>query len=1775
MADRREHPSTAEPIAIVGIGCRFPGGADSPERFWDLLVNGIDAIGEFPEGRFDIDAYYDPTPTTPGKIVTRQGGFLRDIDRFDAQFFGISPREAALMDPQQRLLLETAWEALEDAGVAQESLAGSYSGVYVGIWLNDYEAQLYDSDDVELYSTTGGGRYPAAGRLSFALDLRGPSLTVDTACSSSLVAVHLAVQGLRTGETDFALAGGVNVILQPQISLAYSRSGMLAPDGRCKFGDARANGYVRSDGCGVIALKRLRDAHAAGDRIYAVIRGSAVNNDGQGSGFLVQPSADGQVALLRAAYADAGVDPHLVQFVEAHGTGTLAGDPVELRAIGDVLGGGRCSNQPCLVGSVKSNIGHTEGAAGIAGLIKVSLALRNGVIPENLHFADPNPKVQWDALNVAIPTRATPWRDEDTAPVAGVSGFGITGTNAHVVLEAATDPPAADDREPVPGVPVLVPISARSEPALRALASAYADNLRSNTSMTLSDLAHTAATRRSHLSERLAVVGESGEALAGGLSAFAEGRLSASVVRGTAVDQRPRLVFVFPGQGGQWLGMGRRLAATEPVFAEALVRCSVAIESETGWSLWDELHALPEASRLDEIAVVQPAIFGIQVALAALLDYWGLTSDGVVGHSMGEIAAAHVAGILTLDDAAAVICRRSRLLTRVVGRGGMGVVELPLAEAENLLSAYGGRLTVAASNGPTMTVLAGATDDLDHAIGVVQQRGCFARRVRVDVASHSPQVEPLLEDLHQSLIQLAPRQATLAFVSTVAGTSLDGRELDASYWVRNLRQPVLFAPVVLDILRGGECAFLELSPHPVLLGQLQEMARSADGPSVAVGALRREQDEAASLREAVGELWTAGVPVNWKAIAPGTTTLPLPGYPWQRERFWFTGSGRSRGRQKVNGADGESGNPHLGTPMSELAHLPGSRFWQGRIEPTGDASPSAIDGVPIVPGLYAALLAGTAAFGVSGYVEDLCVVDHAMLTSALETQTILIPLSDTSSWSLQLFTRPGSVGPWSLWATARVVAEPPNAEALDLADLQSRMEPDADLGRGHTACWRGECGRLVRLFTDDEPGSSIADVLEMAGAAVLDQQGVRPLLVSRIERIWMPSPNRLDDAAWIYAQHDAAAGETIQLLDNEGVTIATLAGVTMEAPDPELVNRVAMTRIDDWVYNVEWQPVEIRPETPPASRRWIVLGDSTDLALGLEKKLDEYGAPLHGLSGIGDNPEHIERLLRDMLDSAGDSPTEIVDCRSLQLDKDDDPDAVQRACAMSLALVQAVARSSQRSRVRIWFVTRGAQSVGGDVTNPAGAALWGLGRVIANELPEFWGGLIDVGVEPDAQQRSMLIDTITSAGLDREIGLRGGRSFVTRLTRHATTSAERVEIFPDATYVITGGAGGIGLVLARGLAAEGARHIVLLGRSSLSPNAEDAVAAIRDLGVSVAYLRVDIASHAEVASIVAALANGWPPVRGIIHAAGVLSDSTILQLSPADLESVAAPKVAGAWNLINGLASSSLDFVAFCSSVSALMGTPGQGNYAAANAVLDAYASLLRSRGIPAVSIAWGRWGEVGLVNTDDRIAGLDQLGLVPVPPAAGVEAFMRVARSSRANVAVADIAWARYAERQVAVPPRFQALVPNTDTSSSNDTARSGSILDRLQSVRPDERQASLLDHIRELTAAVLRFEGPERIHPGQGFFQMGMDSLMAVELKNRLQHSLDRTLSATLTFDYPTPTALARSLFDELFPEALIDDDVAEAPSIVEDVLDLPDDAVRALLDSELQFLEKELLR
>ncbi|MFO1456201.1 MAG: type I polyketide synthase [Steroidobacteraceae bacterium] len=1390
--------SASTGVAIVGIGCRFPGGVNSPRDFWKLLVEGRNAISEIPPNRFDTAHYFDPRPATPGRIMSRWGGYLDNIDAFDTSFFGMSPREVERLDPQQRLLLEASCEALDDAGQDRAAMEGSRTGVFVGQWLSDFEARLFANPEiVDFYMTTGSGRYATSGRLSYALGLRGPSLTIDTACSSSLVAVHLAAASIRRGESSMALAGGVNVILQPQITIAYSQSRMMAPDGRCKFGDARGDGYVRSEGVGIVVLKDLERAVADGDRIYAVIRGSAVNNDGRSSGSMGTPSRIGQAELLEQALADAAVAPASIGVVEAHGTGTRAGDPVEIGALSDVLARGRAVGEVAWVGSVKTNIGHAEGAAGVAGLVKAALSLHHGAIPASLNFEQPNPMIPWGEIPLRIPTAAIPWTRGAGPRRAGVSAFGIAGTNAHVVLEeapaAAVDSNrSAESRRSVHGSGHLLLLSAATPEALSQRARDLDSHLRGiggDVEQALEAVCHTAAVRRTHLEHRLAVLAEGREAMCDRLLEFAAGRADEHCILGHASQgKRRRMVFIYPGQGSQWLGMGRDLLHTAPAFGEALQRCDALIRTQAGWSVIEELRADAAESRLADIDVVQPVLFALQVALTQLWRDLGVEPDVVVGHSMGEVAAAWAAGAFSLEDAVQVICSRSRLMREARGKGAMALVELGLEEAGEAVAEFGDRLCVAVSNSLRSTVVAGEPAALDDFLARLERREVFQRRINVDVASHSPQMNPLLEPLRKSLAGLVPRDGALPLHSTVDARPVAGHELDADYWVRNLRSTVRFGPVIRALLAEGPATFVELSPHPALLASIQQEQQAAgvEGPTIA--SLQRDTDGAIAFQFALAGAHVGGHAVRWsKAIACAGRLADLPAYPWQRERHWYeppATAGGGAGRAGLLGemvASSLDGDMQLGELRVDLKRMP-------------YLADHKVRGVVVVPAALFVELSCAAGLRVFGgdlvSIENLQFDEALMLETAAERLVqVAVSAGPPGKRALRISSRDAtrSDSTWTVHARGflaprrsddRAAAAPPELVAARPANehYAAAAQRGLEYGpafQGIVQLQRDGHGATARLAlpegltgTGHTLHPALLDAALQLGVALIDRGSPDDTFVPvRIEAVAAVRRGTLT-AGWARATLRAAAPQSstvivdVDVHGDDGHLLLRITGLALHRIG------VARTASGPSSYALEWRQrsddgpgaiaktAPLRQQGPPGTT-WLIVSDDAGHADAIAAPLRARGEPVSVSSGSA-TASQLESSIYDA----------VIYAPGMGIADDAESDsfaAAQENCTALLDAIHALTRADTSRVSRFVVVTRGAEAVQPqEAPRLDQAPLWGVMRTLANEHAELRSRVIDLPRAPAGADYQRLAVELIQCDED-QVAVRDGRSLVPRL----------------------------------------------------------------------------------------------------------------------------------------------------------------------------------------------------------------------------------------------------------------------------------------------------------------------------------------------------------------------------------------------------------------------------
>ncbi|GHF50046.1 amino acid adenylation domain-containing protein [Streptomyces sp. NRRL_ISP-5395] len=1800
-------------VAIIGMGCRLPGGASDHRTYWRNLMAGKDCITPTPPDRYDVRTLGSRFRDKPGRLVGGRGGYIDGFDEFDPAFFGISPREADHMDPQQRKLLEVAWEALEDGGQRPADLAGGNVAVYVGAFTLDYKIlQFADLGFTSLaaHTATGTMMTMVSNRISYCFDFRGPSLSIDTACSSSLVAVHLACQALNNGESDLALAGGTLLHMAPQYTVAETKGGFLSPEGRSRTFDAAADGYVRAEGVGLVALKRLDDAVRDGDRIHAVIAGSGVNQDGHTNGITV-PNADAQVDLIRRVCAEAGITPGDLQYMEAHGTSTPVGDPIEANALARALAIGRAPGARAYVGSVKTNIGHTESAAGIAGLIKTVLSIQHRTVPPHINLENLNPAIDPATLPYEIPTRPTAWPAHEGPARAGVNSFGFGGTNAHVVLEEAPPPPPKTGAAPPAGRPwSILPLSARNPDALVELAAGIRGELAGDNgpAVALDDLGHTLAHRRQHLPERLSVVYSTRASLDEALAAHGRGEPHPRVVHGRARESADRrLVWVFTGMGPQWWGMGRQLLAEEPVFREAVEACDRALREFADWSLIEELTADEYVSRMSETWLAQPANFAVQVALAALWRSHGVRPDAVVGHSTGEIAAFHAAGVYSLRDAARIVVHRSRLQQTLAGTGAMLAVSLSEDEAERRVRPYRDRVSVAAVNSPTAITLAGDEAALTLLAEELRAEQQFAKFLTVEVPYHSVGMERIKDELLAELAPLEPRPARVPLYLTGVEGTARGEELDAAYWWKNVRDRVRFRSAVDRIAADGHQLFLEIGPHPVLGHAIRECLEAGGTTGLTLPSIRRRENESERFAASLGSLHTLGVTVDWDVLQPTGRPVTLPRHPFRRDRHW------TEPRPVAQVRLGHRDHPLLGRRTDRTEPT-----WQARLD-TED-----------LPYLADHRIQDTVVFPAAGYLEmaaqavlrltggTTAVLADIDLRKALflpdgEDRTVEVSLSLENA-AFTIASPTGDDGERAVHASGivrtgqrRRTAPPLDAPAIRARSLRHLEGPDcytalAALGYHYGPAfqaveevWIGAGEVLARIrppeaIGDDAAGHHLHPVLLDACFQTLLTPLIPPTPEGPAPGTGIRLPLSVDEVAlepigdqpfWAHAtllpgDADTTLGN-IALYADDGTPLGRVHG--FRAADVEkAATAVARTTIDSWLAEPAWT------EAPPLSAEdtardhdWLVLADNGGVAdafaalaaargerCRLVRRGAAYTASGDGVTFTVDpaSDADLRRLLAD-LDRAGgpfrgavlhlwnlDAPA-LADCDRAAL-----RDHTGAGAYGLIALARLLLARGGGGRLHI--VTRGAQpALPGEGPEPLGAPAWGIGRVLRHqELIDHPGKLIDLdprrrpGPGGDRAEAEALLAEVLSDD-EEEIALRDGGRRTSRLrpAEHLTRPLPP-RLRADGSYLVTGAFGALGRLLCRTLVRRGARRIVLVGRTPVPAREKwagtdpataegRAVALLRELealGAQPVLATLDITDEDALTGwLDAHRQSGAPPVRGVFHLAGQVRDTLVADLDRAAFDAVHDPKTVGAHLLHRHLRDEPLEHFVLFASIASLLTTAGQTNYAAGNAFLDALAHHRRAQGLPALSLDWGPWAtgmieELGLVEHYLHSRGMSSLS-----PDTGMAVLERVIGQDHAQLVVATVVdWPVFLAWYPTPPPLVADLA--AAAAPPGDAASGNGFLDTFRAADEETRRALVAERFAALSATVLR-TGTDRIDPTTGLGELGLDSLLAMELRARIHAELGVALPVVALLSGTPAGELAAQLHDGLSALAAAD--------------------------------------
>jgi phthiocerol/phenolphthiocerol synthesis type-I polyketide synthase D len=1714
--DKASRVASAEPIAVVGMGCRFPGGSVGPEAYWKFLTTGGDGISEIPADRWNADEFYDPDQFAPGRMSSKWGGFLSDVAGFDADFFGISPREAEAMDPQQRLMLEVAFEALEHAGIATEDLSGVRAAVMMGVYYGEYQTiSAANPDAIDAYSATGNAHAVAVGRIAYTLGLRGPAVAIDSACSSSLVTIHLACQSLRLRESDLALAGGVSLILRPETQIAMAKWGMLSPQGRCHSFDSRADGFVRGEGCGVVVLKRLTDAVRDGDRVLAVVRGSAVNQDGRSNG-LTAPNTIAQQDVIKSALRSADVAAESVNFIEAHGTGTSLGDPIEFEALADRYGRG---DRPCALGAVKSNFGHLEAAAGIAGFIKAALSVQRAQIPPNLHFAQWNPAIDPKPTRLFVPTELTPWPTEEGPRRAAISSFGIGGTNAHVVVEQGPDPvplPGAESGSPVR----TLTIAGKTEQRIAAWAAALADWMSGDgAGVPLADIAHTVNLYRSRSSKFAIVCARDRDEAIAGLRALAAGQPTPGVVGPREAKRGSGTVFLYSGQGSQWAGMGRQLLADEPAFAAAVAELEPDFVAQVGFSLRDVLLAGEPVVGIERI---QPVLVGMQLALTALWRSYGVEPDAVIGHSMGEVTAAVVAGALSPADGLKVIATRSKLMSRLSGQGAMALLELGADEAEKLVGEYPG-ITVAVYAAPQQTVIAGPPDQVDAVVAVVDGRGRLARRVEVDVASHHPTVDPILAELRSALQDLKPAEPKIRLFSTVGLTQASGAApvFDADYWMVNLRNPVRFSQAVAAAAEK-HTTFLEVSPHPLLSHAITgtlESARPRGGTQVAA-TLTRDNPETLTFHTQLATVRPPSVAAI-RTVTGVKRIADLPPTPWLHSRYWAAPTATNR--------QPNSAHPLLGTHVE----LPSGRehVWQADVGT--DLLPWLIDhkvhGQPVMPGTgfgEIALAAASEALGLPVQSVTVGVEVEQMLPLAASTQ-LTTQLTrgehDGDEIRIEIHSR-SATGAWIRHAVAKAElaqAEPPTKPSgsgepgtvVSPADLYAALR---STGLHHAQAFAA-LTRIVRkaggsseteiVLPDEATGHRgyrihpvLLDAALQGLAAAMSAESLNdsneatylPVSLGKI-RVFGDVGRRARCRAELVNPDGDGAGlmGRVLLTDDSGTPTAEITGIYLQ----RVQRRTVPMPLTQKIFDAGWVDTAVDSAVQPADGSWLVLTDGAETDSVAQDFVAAFSSPTRRLVSAELSKES---AVMEAFSKAADDPELppvgiVVFAGQQSFDGTESGDAPARGRDLTWGIastVRTIIGGWHGKSPRLWVVSRNGLAVDAQERgDPSIGALTGLIRVLAYEHPDLRTTLVDL---PDNAVAPLTTELGLAAG-DDVIAWRGDNRYARRLSRATLGNGRHEVIRRDGSYVLTGGLGGLGLVVAKWLVDGGAGRVVLNSRSQPSDEQRAALGELEQR-TQIVVVSGDIAAPGVAERLVSAAEETGLALRGVIHGAAVIDDQIVVGLSRDTLEKVWAPKANGALRLHVATVDRELDWWVGFSSTSSLLGAPGQGAYAAASAWLDGLVDWRRASGLPATTINWGQWSDIGVARS------LTFSALDPISPAEGIEALDAILANDPARIGVARLRLDRAAAAfpEIQQLGYFAKLAEELDIDSDDDDWAGP---DALRELDAAEANRVVIARLGGRILAIMGYPKDSTIDASQPLTELGLDSLMAVRIRNTVR--------------------------------------------------------------------------
>ncbi|MCH9699425.1 MAG: SDR family NAD(P)-dependent oxidoreductase [Gammaproteobacteria bacterium] len=1763
------HGNRNEPIAVIGMSCRFPGGSDSVEQYWNMLLNGVDAAAPISDDRWKHSSIFDPDQTAPGTTYVSEAAFLDQVDSFDAEFFAIPPREANYIDPQQRLLLELGYETLQHAGIASQRLKDSRTGVYVGIGQHDYLELLRQSSDLDsagVYTGTGNGFCFASGRLSYQLGLQGPSFSIDTACSSSLLAVHQACLSLRARECNLALAGGVQLMLSPSAFVFMSDARALATDGRCKSFAAAADGYGRGEGAGMVALKRWSDAQSDGDRVLAVIRGSVVDHDGHSSGLTV-PNGRAQQQLLQQLLDVTETAADALGYVEAHGTGTALGDPIEYNALAQVLR--KNSQQPLLLGSVKTNIGHLEAAAGIAGLIKLILSIQHGKIPASLHFDQPNPAISWSDYPLKVADRLSDWPQNAKSRIGMVSSFGLSGTNVQIMV---AEPDQQSEAEPESTAQqsgsYLFKLSARSDSALRDWVTAHISKLATLKPRQLVDFCYSANISRDDDNWRIATVVTQVEQLHSFLNHVLHAQ---TLVPVTGVEQGP--VFLFAGQGSVTAGAGHALYLTQPVFSAALQTCDDAMLAQNRPKLSDILYGSDAASLLARTEHEQVALFGLQYALARMWMAWGIKPSMVLGHSVGEYAAACLAGVFDVNSAIAILCCRGRVMQALPETGAMLAVFADQLHVQALLDATDCELSIAAINADQQVVVSGHTSGLQQFDETAQQQGFGTAWLPVKRGFHSAQIDAVLPGLAACLEQIPMSKPSLRFVSSVTGSLETDRVASADYWLRQARQPVLFTQALASTRQLEAGMFIEMGARPVLSGLVSPSSARV------FCALNNQTDDWTATQTLLTELYLEGYVPDWVEVYRNRRgkLISLPNYPWQRKRYWFSEtSSNAAGKPQFDPAS--SIHPFIQRAIE--TPLWSGRLYQGQIgcqQQPCLLDHKVFDGVLVAGACH---LSALIAIGRSVLTHQPFAVEKIEFIEALqlteqEQRELHIGMTeqDGQGCKIQVISRDNQQNTgYSEHLHAQLVESTVELHCPDLAELQEQchIQLDTDhfyqllssqhveLGvsfRWFQQLYTGNNQALakIRPATIEEqafgiPPGLIDACFQLMGAAVPEQYTQTYIPVA-VKQLCLSDISGLTEC-WCHALLDKnTAGQKglvsgkVTVFDLQGRVIFQLMEASLRLTSQDAIQHAVLA--DQLTYTLDWQHIgqsrDRQPESEP--RSWLVVGETLAKAVAESSHSADWLSPKQFLNQESSAPQAVLLCLDG---SAVDADLALQTQHNLET---------------VLLCLKKIIQFSEQGSVRLAVITRLSRSVNHEKnTDPAVLAIAGMLRSFHHEYPATQCQWLDV------DESVLTLDHISfilnSNPAETELCLRSGQLYCPRM-QQTTLLNQPDQSRLHGTYLLTGGSGALALQTARRLVKRGVSKLILVSRGGLSD--ADRHHYVDEFGQDVELLDVkaDVADAEQVRDLLQLYGKG---IRGIIHAAGILDDSAIANTGFDQLAAVLKPKLTGVWNLHQYSKELELDCFIVYSSIAALLGAPGQSSYAAANSAMDGFIAWRRQQGLAGLSINWGPWTGSGMAHKqqDSQLAETGISKLTSDQALKTLDQVLTDTQLTQSQCAVFNINWHKYPLNPASLTKQLQPQHP------AQQDHQQPVLSEQISNWPVRQRKRMLRAYLVEQVAAVLRLPDAGQLNSDAGFSELGMDSIMILDLRNRLQRAINQELPSTLAYKHPSVNELLEHLMTEVFADYFTEQTVQ--PISDKSTFDESHQDIAELLEQELLQLESE---